>query len=108
MPISTISLDVDQPTFENWSLALAKALGSTFEIRSPIGTSGFFVGMDLPTRENILAGLTDLREPHVPFVTPEAARHRDDRRLSSYSVSQDGTVLELWFEGEIVNQIMQQ
>jgi hypothetical protein len=81
------------------------ALGSTFELRSNEGTAGFFVGLDLEIREEILATLSSPTAERVPRVHPAAGKRRDKRFLSNYAIASDGSVMDMWFSGDFAETI---
>jgi hypothetical protein len=82
------------------------AVGSTFEIRSGRSVTGFFVGIDFETRERMLGFLSTQRAlPEVVGQEPAGGRSPDQSRFSHYSITRDGTVLEVWSEGPLVNEI---
>jgi hypothetical protein len=91
------------------TVAGREVIGSTFEVWSGRSITGFFAGIDLLTRENVLHTLSSpvaVSQPAVPGVEPGHGGAREEGRLlSHFSIARDGTVLELWAEGDLVNEI---
>lgn len=81
------------------------ALGSTFELRSNDGSAGFFVGLDLETRESLLATLSSSGAETIPRLRPAGGTRRDKHFLSKYAVAPDGSVMDIWFRGNFAETI---
>lgn len=82
-----------------------EAVGSTFEIHSEGSITGFFVGIDLSAREELLASLAKTDEPPVVEVEPVHGGVRESGTSSFFSVARDGAVLEVWTEGKLQDEI---
>lgn len=86
-------------------------MGTTFEIRSGSSITGFFVGIDVAVRNKLL-DLLSAKEglSHALLIgsEPIAKRERDQNWLSHYSITRDGTILQLWSEGPLVEEILRE
>jgi hypothetical protein len=83
-------------------------IGSTFEIHSGESVTGLFVGIDLEMRQRMLDFLSSQRallEARMVGHEPTGSGSADQNRISRYSITRDGTVLEVWSEGPLLNEI---
>ena len=55
--------------------------GSIFEIRAKGASAGFFIGIDIETREGLLDSLASVDDAKMPSIPPESGRHRDRESL---------------------------
>lgn len=86
-------------------VANKKALGSLFEIRSNGGSAGFFVGLDIETRAELLDTLSSIGAEKIPRVDPATGRHRGKGFRSDYAIAPDGSVMDIWFRGDFADTI---
>lgn len=99
-------INLVQRTIENRA-----AIGSTFEVRSGSSITGFFVGIDLDARKQLLDFLSTQKagaQGATIGVEPIGKRERDQDWLSHYSVTRDGTILQLWSEGPLLEEIVKE
>jgi hypothetical protein len=83
-----------------------EAVGSTFEIHSEGSVTGFFVGIDLSAREQLLTSLVKTGEPPIIEVEPMHGGVRQSGAFSFFSVARDGVVLEVWAESRLQDEIL--
>lgn len=83
------------------------AVGSTFQFHTDNGSVGFFVGIDLEVRESLFSSLNPT-QGKMPVLEPQRGQAKADDRFSSFSISRDGTVMEIWFQGTALRQVVAQ